>query len=119
MMPRGYPNGFLGRKQLPWMCDVVVGSVLARKNGAWRIVREVTRYNNGDLRSVTFAIRRCSWTHRCYTIYHYNDLIQMGFRMVPVKSRRLRSRLDRKIHRAIHEPCTQKSLTCCDVEGVA
>ena len=118
-MPRGYPNGFLGRRQLPWMRDVVVGSVLAEGSGAWRIVRAVTRYRNGDLRCVDFVIRRCSWTHRCYTVVGYYDMIQRGFRMVPVAPRRLRSKLDHKIRVAIHEPCTQKSLTCCDVEGVA
>jgi len=117
-MPRGYRNGFQ-RQQLPWMADVVVGSVLASRGGPWRVVREVNRYQNGDLRSVTFAIRRCSWTHRCYTIYGYTDLKTHGFRLVPVEPRKLRGRLDRKIYVAIHEPCTQKSMTCCDVEGVA
>ena len=107
------------RRQLSWMSSVVVGSVLARHGGQWRVVRRVCRYRNGDLRSVTFAIRRCSWTHRAYTIYGYNDLIQLRFRMVPVVRRRIRSRLDRKIATAIHEPSWCKSLTCCDVEGVA
>lgn len=115
---RGFPNGYI-RTQLPWMKDVVVGSVLARRHGPWRVVREVCRYQNGDLRSVTFAIRRCSWTHRCYTIYGYTDLRVMGFRMVRVPPRTLRTRLDRRIHVAIHEPCTRKSMSCCDVEGVA
>lgn len=107
------------RNQLPWMADVVVGSVLRSRSGAWRVVREVNRYRNGDLRSVTFAIKHCSWTHRCYTIYGYTDLRAMGYSMVPVKPRALRTRLDKRINRAIHEPCTQKSMTCCDVEGVA
>ena len=116
-MPRGIPNG-LKRTQLSWMRDVVVGSVLAGPSG-WRVVREVSRYANGDLRSVTFAIKRCSWTHRCYTIYGYNDLRQLGYRMVRVRPRALRSRMDRKIRVAIHEPSDRKSMTCCDVEGVA
>ena len=115
---RGLPNGYQ-RTQRPWMAAVVVGSVLARRRGAWRVVRSVSRYRNGDLRSVTFAIRRCSWTHRAYTIYGYNDLNQMGYRMVRVAPRALRSRLDRKLFVAIHEPCDRKSMTCCDVEGVA
>jgi len=117
---RGYANGYR-RRQLPWMRDVVVGSVLAEGSGAWRVVRDVHRYNDGDLRSVNFAIRRCSWTHRCYTVIGYSDLIQRGFRMVPVKPRRLTTALDRKIHRAIHEPCSKRpyAATCCDVEGVA
>lgn len=115
---RGFPNGYI-RTQLPWMKDVVVGSVLARPHGSWRVVRAVHRYQNGDLRSVTFAIRRCSWTHRCYTIYGYNDLRMLRFRMVRVEPRKLLTRIDRKIHAAIHEPCDRKSMTCCDVEGVA
>ena len=109
------------RQQLPWMRRVVVGSVLAGDSGTWRVVREVSRYANGDLRSVVFAIRRCSWTHRCYTILGYTDLIQRGFRMVPVRPRRLRSKLDRTIRRALHQPGYERpyAATCCDVEGVA
>jgi hypothetical protein len=108
------------RKQLPWMAGVVVGSVLREGSGAMRVVREVTRYNDGDLRCVTFAIRRCSWTHRCYTILGYTDLIQRHFSMVPVRPRRLRSALDRVIHTAIHQPAWEPyAAKCCDVEGVA
>jgi hypothetical protein len=118
MAPKKY-GPYNPKPQPAWMARVVVGSVLASGDGPWRVVREVTRYNGGRLRSVTFAIRRCSWTHRCYTVVHYNDLIQRGFRLVPVKPRQLRSRIDRRIDVAIHEPCTEKSMTCCDVEGVA
>lgn len=105
--------------QPEWMMRVKVGDVLRRFDGPFRIVREVSRYKNGELRSVTFAIRRCSWTGRCYTIYGNVDLRVLGYRLVQVKRRKLTSKMDRKIHRAIHEPCTQKSLTCCDVEGIA
>lgn len=118
-MPRGYANGHR-RMQLPWMKDVVVGSVLAEGSGAWRVVREVCRYADGDLRSVTFTIRRCSWTGRCYTILGYTDLRMRGFRMVRVKPRALRTKLDRTIRRAIHQPCYEPyAARCCDVEGVA
>jgi hypothetical protein len=84
------------------MKRVVVGSVLAEGSGAWRVVRAVSRYPNGDLYGVTFAIRHCSWTGRCYTVCHYSDLKQRGFRLLKVKPRRLRSEFDRKIATAIH-----------------
>lgn len=110
-----------GRRQLPWMRDLVIGSVLAEGSGTWRVVRHLTRYSNGDLRSVDFTIRHCSWTGRCYTVVGYNDLIQRGFRMVRVKPRRLTSAMDRRIHEAIHEHAAKRpyAATCCDVEGVA
>lgn len=107
------------KPQPEWMMRVQVGDVIRKPGSPFRIVREVTRYGNGELRSVTLAIRRCSWTHRCYTILNCVDLRVLGYRPVAVKRRKLRSRMDRKIQHAIHEPCTQKSLTCCDVEGIA
>jgi hypothetical protein len=60
---RGLPNGYR-RKQLPWMNTLQVGDVISN-GGRWRVVREVARYGNGDLRSVTLVIRSCSWTGRC------------------------------------------------------
>jgi hypothetical protein len=109
------------RRQLPWMKDVAIGSVLAEGSGTWRIVREFSRYSNGDLRAVTFTIRHCSWTGRCYTVCGYVDLIYRGFRMVRVKPRALRTKLDRRIRKAItgNESKPHYSMKCCDVEGVA
>lgn len=105
--------------QLPWMKSLQIGDVITN-GGRWRVVREVTRYNNGDLRSVTLAIRSCSWTGRCYTILNYTDLRCLGYRKVNVAPRKLRGRLDRKIHAAIHQPCHKPYiLTCCDVESAA
>ncbi len=106
--------------QPTWMLRLKVGHVIARPNGSSRVVREVSRYRNGDLRSVTLAIKRCSWTHRCYTILNANDMKQLGYRRVPVKARRLNKRIDRKILAAIHQPAwTPFILKCCDVEDVA
>ena len=108
------------RQQLPWMRDLQVGDVLAPAYGQWRIVRAVSRYNDGDLRCVTFVIRRCSWTHRCYTVLSYTDLIHRGFTKVPVKPRKLTSLADRAVTAAIHQPAWEpRLLTCCDVEGVS
>ena len=110
----------MGRTQLPWMRTLQVGDVLAREHGPWRIVRRVSRYDDGDLRSVSFSIRRCSWTHRCYTVYWYNDLRMMGYRKIAVKRRRLTKRIDRQIAAAMNQDAwTPYILKCCDVEGVA
>jgi hypothetical protein len=102
-----------------WMRHVQVGDVLRKGSGPFRVVREVARRRDGRLRSVTFAIRRCSWTHRCYTVYNESDLRVLGYRRVRVKRRALRARIDKAIYRAIHEPSDRRSMTCCDVEGVA
>ena len=108
------------RPQPAWMAALVAGSVIHRPRGSWRVVREVSRYQNGDLRAVALAIKRCSWTRRCYTILNANDMIQLGYGPVPVGRRKLRGRLDRDINRSIHQPCWEpRILTCCDVEGVA
>ena len=101
-----------------WMLTLKVGHVIAKPHGPYRIVRDVSRYGNGDLRSVTLAIRRCSWTHRCYTILNYTDLRIFGYRRVRVKPRTLHGTMDRKIIAAMHQPAFEPFiLTCCDVEG--
>lgn len=106
--------------QPQWMRTLRVGHVIAKPNGPYRIVRKVTRYGNGDLRSVTCVIRRCSWTHRCYTILNYTDLRILGYRRIRVKPRKLKSEFDRKVVAAIDQPCyTPYVLTCCDVEGLS
>lgn len=106
--------------QPAWMLTLRVGHVIARPNGVYRIVREVHRYKNGDLRSVSLVIRRCSWTHRCYTILNANDMKQLSYRRIPVKARRLTKRLDKQIVAALHQPAWDPHiLKCCDVEGVA
>lgn len=104
-------------RQLPWMRRVVVGSVVAERSGSMRVVREVSRFENGDLRCLTFTIQRCSWTTRCSTVVNYTDLRLRGFRLLRVAPRRLRSIMDGRIAEAIRS--RDVSLTCCDVEGIA
>lgn len=106
--------------QADWMLTLKVGHVIARPNGRYRVVREVSRYGNGDLHSVTLAIRHCSWTHRCCTILNYTDLRILGYRRVRVKARRLTKAIDKKITAAIHQPSWHPFiLKCCDVEDMA
>jgi hypothetical protein len=103
-----------------WMREVVKGSVLAEGSGTWRVVREAHRKPNGDLWGVTFAIRHCSWTGRCYTILTATDLKVRGFRLVRVAPRKLRSVIDRRIAASIRDHHARPyPATCCDVEGVA
>lgn len=103
-----------------WMLTLKVGHVIARPNGAYRIVRSVCRYGNGDLRSVTLVIKRCSWTHRCYTILNASDLRQLGYRRIRVRPRTLRSDIDRKVAQAIQQPCWEPYvMECCDVDGLS
>jgi hypothetical protein len=108
-----------------WVSRIRKGDVLRSGSGVLRVVREVShseiRYSGPPhiRTSVYFAIKRCSWTRRCYTVYTGNDLIQMGYR--PVRARvTLRKSIDRAIERDIQRPGYHKpKLTCCDVEGVA
>jgi hypothetical protein len=100
-----------------WLKTIKRGDVLRSGTGTLRIVRHVTP------RCVYFAIRHCSWTGRCYTIYFHNDLIQFNFK--PTGKRvRLRKHIDKQIEQEIRR-CTQKGkpvppaqVKCCDVDGV-
>jgi len=97
------------------MKRVEVGSVL-RKGNSSRIVRAVHRYPNGDLRSVTFAIKRCSWTHKCYTSYGYTDLIWNGYVLVEGVKAKLDGFFDELIRREF--TADKRGLDCCDVKGI-
>ena len=103
--------------QPPWMRSVKVGDVLTNRNGrSQRIVRAVSFYTCGALSCVTFTIRHCSWTHRCYTVLTYVDILGRG--MLPSKHNvKLKSRLDRKIAKDLLDHRIQK-LDCCDVQGI-
>lgn len=67
---------------------------------------------------VTFAIRNCSWTNRCYTILSRTDLRIRGFR--PTRQRAaLRGKVDKLIkHDIEHHYPEDQILTCCDVKAV-
>ena len=105
------------RTQPDWMRQVSIGDVLASGTGTLRIVRRVSHYPDGDLRSVTFAIRRCSWTRRPTTVMGYSDLRLLGYQPVGA-SMPLRARLDHELAKDIADHRRQ-SLHCCDVRGIA
>ncbi len=108
---------------MDWRDSLEVGDVITN-GGSWRIVRKVSRWSNHwsketRVRSITLAIRHCSWTHRCYTVVTRSDLKQRGFKKVAARVQLKSSGIDAKIKAAIHQDSWEpKLLTCCDVEGL-
>jgi hypothetical protein len=104
-----------------WFRTLKVGDVIAERSGVWRTVRAVSRRPSGGLYAVHLVIRRCSWTHRCYTVVNATDLRVRGFRRIRVKRRPLRTRLDRQIQRIVNGPLAKRkqALDCCDVKGIS
>lgn len=92
-----------------WFKDVTIGSVLREPNGGpFRIVRYVTRRRcDGRLMFVGFAIRRSSWTGRCYTMYTASDIKSRGFTMVPHVRVKLDKLIDVRIAQAMAQDCTE------------
>jgi hypothetical protein len=99
------------------MRDVKVGDVLVRGRNTPRVVRSVSRFKNGDLLCVHFAIRHCSWTHRCTTAVNYTDLRCLGYEPLGVNVP-LNTALDKRIARdLLYENRFKPKLDCCDVRG--
>ncbi len=98
-----------------WIKKLQKGDVIRSRSGALRVVRAVDHFGPGICRTVVhLAIKRCSWTHRAYTVYNGNDLRQMGYRMVKANFE-LSSEIDRLMEREFSRPSGEKCvLTCCD-----
>lgn len=108
-----------GKLQPEWMATVRIGDVLKAPGGVLRVVREVRRYPNGNLRSLAFTIRRCSWTRRPITGYGFTDLRIQGWEPTGVNVA-LDSELDGQIRHELTIPMgRERRLSCCDVEGIA
>lgn len=105
------------RKQQPWMLKVKVGDVLRSGRGTLRVVRSVCRFSNGDLASVSFAIKHCSWTKRCLTAMSYHDLNYNGYTRTGINWK-MKGPLDPEIN-AHAENHNLRKLTCCAVRGIA
>jgi hypothetical protein len=108
------------RRQPDWFATLRTGHLIRKGDGPIRIVRKVSRGARGDLRSVTLAIRRRSWTNRAYTILTANDLIVFGYRQVHQEIRvKLTRELDRLVERAIAQNAWEPYIaTADDVVGV-
>lgn len=97
-----------------------VGDIWRAPSGLLRVVRAAHIHSRTNYRRmfIYFAIRRCSWTKRCYTLYSVGELIGLGY--VPT-GRRWRIKDD--LEYLVAEECNASSddkptLTCCDVEGM-
>lgn len=95
---------------------------LIRLNGTLRVVRDVSRppkrsskgYRNY---SFTFAILRCSWTHRPYTVRNRVDLYRADLSVVCKGYGAERGPLEVELQREIADDRI-RLLECCDVIGV-
>ena len=102
-----------------WIKRIRKGDILRSGSGMLRVVRAVSHHGPSIPKTnVTFSIKRCSWTGRCYTVMTGNDLRQLGYR--PTRGRmRLRGKLDLLIEGDFGASPGDTRLTCCDVEGVS
>lgn len=102
---------YLRLKKYAWIKDISVGDILMEGDTP-RVVRSVSHTGRT---SVTFTIRHCSWTTRCYTVLNESDLRTRRFR--PTGKRK---RLDAPIDRAIREAIDKREIKmhCCDVDGI-
>ena len=97
------------------MIFVKAGDVLRTPKGDYRVVRKVSRYSDGDLSAAYFAIRRCSWTRRGYTVKQASEMFGWGF----VAARDLpKGKLDLELASCIQHH-NGPQITCCDVESLA
>jgi len=106
----------MSRKQAPWMCFAKEGDVLRTPKGDYRVIRSISRFDDGDLRCASFAIRRCSWTKRAYTTYNFTDLMNWSYAMAREPGA---SKLDKTLHWETHQRvAVPPILACCSVVGV-
>lgn len=99
-----------------WPYTVSPGDVLEGKSGALRVVRKVTNGASGFTTYVTFAIMRCSWTRRPYTVMNYIDLKAHGFRPTGIRVK-LTTKMDKELTKDILDK-NRRKLYCWDVVGV-
>lgn len=107
-----------------WTNSIEKGDVLRARSGALRIVRDVkhslvTRGGRAHVRtSVSFLIKRCSWTKRCVTVLHSNDLKSQGYVKTGARSK-LNTAFDWAVEQELTLPRpTDVKLRCCDVKGL-
>lgn len=110
---------------LGWINRIKAGDVVKSRTGLLRVVRDVSHHivscggTKPHVRTcVVFSIKACSWTHRCYTVYTGNDLVQYGYRRTTA-SVSLRKKIDKAILAEIRKGGKKAGMTCCDVVGVS
>ena len=105
------------------MIDSLEVGDLVRLNGSLRVVRDIgrrrrkSRIDDSQVYSVTFAIMRCSWTRKPYTVRGRCDLYHADLAVVQKGYGTERGPLDVFLQRdlANNGDCVLK---CCDVIGI-
>lgn len=110
------------RQRPEWLDTVKVGDVLMFPSGGYRVVRAVHHHKqprpdgvNWRFPILSFAIRRCSWTGRPYTVYTACDLQTMGVEHTGANVE-LESIEDHALADSINDknsPVWGLSVTCC------
>ncbi len=105
-----------------WPYRVEVGDVIKDRNGTCRVVRYVKQDSkSGFTVYVGLAIKRCSWTNRCYTIISCHDLAYRGFVPTGMRANLKLRQIDRQIAECleIKNILPHRQLLCAnDVIGV-
>lgn len=91
-------------------------TVFVGKRRTPRLLRRVSKDAQGHLRSVTFAIRRCSWTKRPYTVYLRCDFRLLRLRPSGWPRATFGLPSDQALLADIEDDRRQQ-LHCCDVVG--
>lgn len=101
-----------------WRDRIRICDVLRTRRNDFRVVRNCLFSENGYLISVEFAIKHCSWTHQCYTVYNRTDLKIIGYRPTGLQHP-LDHPIDKKIFASMMNTSPDFArLDCCDVKGV-
>lgn len=99
------------------------GDVVRMKTGRLRTVLRVSYegpngYGPKRLRSVTFAILRCSWTKRGYTSYNRTDLRAIIDCKTRARVNLMHYDVARRILKENYQRAECREIYCCDVIGV-
>lgn len=98
--------------------DIRPGDTVFVGKNTPRLVRAVGRDARGRVRSLTFAIRACSWTRRPYTVYTRTDLRLMNARPSGWPRATFGLPSDQELLRNIRaDASSPPTLDCCDVRG--
>lgn len=105
-----------------WFSKVQAGDVLRTPSGDLRLVRAVHRNPPKPRRKreqvwVYFAIRHCSWTGRCYTLYSDSDSYLRQFEWVTRRKNWRPTRIDREIAKNIADH-RYRTVGCAKVRGL-
>jgi hypothetical protein len=99
------------------LIDSIEDGDLIRLNGTLRVARSVSR-REGRVKSITFAIRRCSWTRRPYTVVGRTDMYLKPLEIVAKGFGLCHGPLDMFLQSDVEARGGPSLLQCCDVIGI-